>query len=189
ARARCLSARGAPRAVLRQRDDRDHAAGHGDVLPALRAAGRRDGAPNGTGRCTAARRARAAAWRLPNSVAREWRASCRRGRARGGRRCAADSIGLRAGESFTLYTDIGRDTLVLVLSGAYRDRLVPYTWWFPVVGRVPYKGFFAFDAARAATEDMRRAGYDAYLRPSPAFSTLGWFNDPLLNTTLLEDRV
>jgi predicted aminopeptidase len=105
------------------------------------------------------------------------------------RRFAADSIGLRARQSFTLYTDIGRDTLVLVLSGAYRDRLAPYTWWFPVVGSVPYKGFFAFDAARRAADDLRRGGFDVYLRPSAAFSTLGWFNDPLLNTTLREDRV
>ncbi|AHG90195.1 aminopeptidase [Gemmatirosa kalamazoonensis] len=105
------------------------------------------------------------------------------------RRFAADSIGLRAGESFTLYSDIGRDTLVLVLSGARRDTLAPYTWWFPIVGRVPYKGFFAFDAARHAKADLLDAGLDAYLRPSPAFSTLGWFNDPLLNTTLREDAV
>ena len=105
------------------------------------------------------------------------------------RRFAADSIGLRAGESFTLYTDIGRDTLVLVLSGARRDTLAPYTWWFPVVGRVPYKGFFVFASARDAKQQLLRAGLDAYLRPSPAFSTLGWFNDPLLNTTLRADRV
>ena len=105
------------------------------------------------------------------------------------RRFAADSVGLRAGESFTLYSDIGRDTLVLVLSGARRDTLAPYTWWFPVVGRVPYKGFFVFAAAKRAKDELLAKGLDAYLRPSPAFSTLGWFNDPLLNTTLRDDRV
>ena len=100
------------------------------------------------------------------------------------RRFAADSVRLRAKESFTTYTRLDRDTLVLVLSGAYRDRLEAYTWWFPIVGSVPYKGFFDFGAAKQAARDLEERGFDAYLRPSPAFSTLGFFNDPLLSTTL-----
>ena len=72
---------------------------------------------------------------------------------------AGDSLGLRAGSSFTTYSPIGRDTLVLVLSGAYRDRLESFTWWFPVVGRVPYKGYFDFAEAhrqeRALSEDRK----------------------------------
>lgn len=102
---------------------------------------------------------------------------------------AAESIGLRANESFTTFTKLDRDTLVLVLSGAYRDRLLPYTWWFPVVGRVPYKGYFDFAAARAAGRQLEARGFDVYLRPSPAFSTLGWFNDPLLSTSLRADTI
>lgn len=107
----------------------------------------------------------------------------------GARRFARDSLALRAGESFTTYSHVDSDTLVLVLSAAYRDRLVPYTWWFPIVGRVPYKGYFDFGAARAAARDLDRQGYDVYLRPSDAFSTLGFFNDPLLNTTLRADSL
>jgi len=102
---------------------------------------------------------------------------------------AADSVGLRTGESFTTYSHLDRDTLVLVVSGAYRDRLEPYTWWFPIVGRVPYKGFFDFSAALALARDLERRGYDTYVRPSAAFSTLGWFNDPLLSTTLRLDSI
>ena len=102
---------------------------------------------------------------------------------------AAESIGLRAGESFTTYTQLDRDTLVLVLSGAYRDRLAPYTWWFPIVGRVPYKGYFDFPRAKEAASDLGRDGFDVYLRPSPAFSTLGFFNDPLLSTSLGADTL
>jgi predicted aminopeptidase len=102
---------------------------------------------------------------------------------------AEDSISLRAGESFTTYSQLDRDTLVLVLSGAYRDRLVRYTWWFPIVGRVPYKGFFDFGGARRAARQMEGDGFDVYLRPASAFSTLGFFNDPLLSTTLRQDSI
>jgi predicted aminopeptidase len=102
---------------------------------------------------------------------------------------AEDSVGLKAGESFTTYSQLDRDTLVLVLSGAYRDRLEAYTWWFPIVGRVPYKGFFDFGAARQAARQLDEQGFDTYLRPAAAFSTLGFFNDPLLSTTLRQDSV
>jgi predicted aminopeptidase len=102
---------------------------------------------------------------------------------------AADSIKLRTGDSFTTYSHLERDTLVLVVSGAYRDRLEPYTWWFPIVGRVPYKGFFDFGAAHDLARDLERRGFDSYVRPSAAFSTLGWFNDPLLSTTLRLDSI
>lgn len=102
---------------------------------------------------------------------------------------ARDSLGLAAKQSFTTYTKLQHDTLVLVLSGAYRDRLAPVTWWFPIVGRVPYKGYFDFAAAHSAARSLEQRGLDAYLRPSPAFSTLGFFNDPLLSTTLEDDSV
>ena len=102
---------------------------------------------------------------------------------------ASDSIHLRARESFTTFSQLEHDTLVLVLSGAYRDRLQAYTWWFPIVGRVPYKGFFDFGAARTAARKLDGEGFDVYLRPSPAFSTLGWFNDPLVSTSLNTDSI
>lgn len=102
---------------------------------------------------------------------------------------AEDSVGLRAKRSFTAYSRLQHDTLVLVLSGAYRDRLEPYTWWFPIVGRVPYKGFFDYGAARQAARQLRDRGFDIYLRPSPAFSTLGFFNDPVLSTSLRADSI
>ena len=129
-------------------------------------------------------------------VAREGTASRADARTRGklqlvlaARTFAADSLGLKAGRSFEYYTDIGRDTLLLLLTGARRDTLAPVTWWFPVVGRVPYKGFFDAGAARRARDGLLHGGYDAYLRPSSAFSTLGWFDDPLLNTAIVGDSV
>jgi predicted aminopeptidase len=105
------------------------------------------------------------------------------------RQFAVDSIGLRVDQSFTQFTQLERDTLVLLLSGAHRDRLATFSWWFPVVGRVPYKGYFDYDAARAAARRLRDRGLDVTLRPASAFSTLGYFNDPLLSTTLALDSV
>lgn len=102
---------------------------------------------------------------------------------------ARDSLRLPAKDAFTQFTRLERDTLVLVLSGARRDRLEGKSWWFPIVGRVPYKGFFDVAQAQRAERALAEEGYDTYLRPSPAFSTLGWFNDPLLSTSLIADSV
>ncbi|MDQ6828116.1 MAG: aminopeptidase [Gemmatimonadota bacterium] len=100
---------------------------------------------------------------------------------------AVESLGLKANQSFTTYSALTRDTLVLLVSGTRRDMLEPKTWWFPIIGRVPYKGFFDFHDATAESQRLDGGGYDTYVRPASAFSTLGFFNDPLLSTTLRED--
>lgn len=105
------------------------------------------------------------------------------------RRFAIDSLALAARKSFTAYSRLDRDTLVLVVSAAYRDRLERKTWWFPVVGRFPYKGFFDFPGALRTAEALRGEGFDVTVGPSSAFSTLGWFNDPLVSTTVKADSV
>lgn len=102
---------------------------------------------------------------------------------------AVDSLGLPAGETFTQFTQLETDTLVLVVSGARPDWLEPVLWRFPIVGRLPYKGFFLVEDALAAERALREKGFDTYLRPASAFSTLGWFNDPLLSTTLAQDSL
>jgi predicted aminopeptidase len=102
---------------------------------------------------------------------------------------ARDSLGLDAKESFTTFTQLRSDTLVLVLSGVYPDQLKQKTWWFPIVGSVPYTGYFDVGQARRAAAALKEDGFDAYLRPASAFSTLGWFNDPLVSTTLRADSI
>jgi predicted aminopeptidase len=102
---------------------------------------------------------------------------------------ARETLQLRVGGSYASYARVDANQVVHVVSAAPRLQLQPYTWWFPIVGRVPYKGFFSLAAAQAEAACLERAGYDTYVRPSVAFSTLGWFDDPLLSTLLRYDRV
>ncbi len=97
---------------------------------------------------------------------------------------ADTALGLTPGSSYTSFADVGRDTLVLVLSAAPKNSLDPYRWWFPIVGYVPYHGYFSLARAAAAERDFEARGFDTVLRPAAAFSTLGWFSDPLLSTTV-----
>ena len=109
--------------------------------------------------------------------------------AREARAFAMDGLRLDVGDSYTTYAELDRDTLAMVLSAAHRDRLEPVTWWFPIVGRVPYRGFFDLDQALDEQRKLAEEGFDTYLRPTSAFSTLGWFSDPLLSTIVRYDEV
>ncbi len=102
---------------------------------------------------------------------------------------ARERLHLDVGDSYTTYARVDSDTLMLVLSAARKDRFQQVTWWFPIVGRVPYRGYFDKEKALEKAADLEREGYDAYVRPTSAFSTLGWFSDPLLSTIVAYDTV
>lgn len=105
------------------------------------------------------------------------------------RKYAEEPLKLRVRGSYASYSYVDRPTLSYVLMAAPKTDLRPYTWSYPFVGSFPYKGFFSKEAAEAEAERFQARGYDTYIRTSPAFSTLGWFDDPLLAHLLKYDKV
>ncbi len=105
------------------------------------------------------------------------------------REYADRTLELEPGNTFTTYVELDRDTLLMVVNAANEFQLRWKTWWFPIVGHMPYKGYFDFDKARREAEELDARGYDTWVRPSSAFSTLGWLPDPVMSTTLRSDSV
>jgi predicted aminopeptidase len=97
---------------------------------------------------------------------------------------AIDELGLEGSDNYTTYCDIGDGPAVWALTVAPPDELEPFRWSYPVIGSAPYRGFF--DRKRAEREQNRfqEKGYDTVLRGVSAFSTLGWFRDPILSSVL-----
>ena len=104
------------------------------------------------------------------------------------RRFAAQELGFDVDGSYGSITEVARPPIIYVVSAAPRTSLEPYTWWFPIVGRVAYKGYFDAAAARKEAQRLEARGYDTYVRTAAAFSTLGWFSDPLLPHLLKYDQ-
>ncbi|MCZ6452043.1 MAG: aminopeptidase [Deltaproteobacteria bacterium] len=100
-----------------------------------------------------------------------------------------DKLQLKVGGSYATYSYLDRPVLSYVLMAVPQTDLDPYTWWFLVVGRVPYKGFFSEEEAGLEADRFRGQGYDTTIRSVQAFSTLGWFDDPLLAHLLKFDKV
>jgi predicted aminopeptidase len=102
---------------------------------------------------------------------------------------ARDELEMPSGGSYELYADIGRDHLVWVVYAAPELSLEPKDWWYPVVGRQEYRGYFREDLARAETGRLEAQGYETWTQEVDAFSTLGWFRDPVLNTFVHRDEI
>ena len=99
----------------------------------------------------------------------------------------AKRLNLNVGGSYESIAETTENQVVHVVSAAPRDRLQAYTWWFPIVGRVPYRGYFQRETANQLAQDLEEQGYDTYVRRALAFSTLGYFDDPLLSHLLRKD--
>jgi predicted aminopeptidase len=96
------------------------------------------------------------------------------------RRFVEQDLAFNVGGSYSTITELNKPPVVYVVTAAPRTKLEPYTWWFPILGQVAYKGYFDQAEAQQEARRLEAQGYDTYVRSAMAFSTLGWFSDPLL---------
>ncbi|MEJ8569194.1 aminopeptidase [Elongatibacter sediminis] len=95
-----------------------------------------------------------------------------------------DNLGLPNSDSYRQVVITGRDAVTWNVVAAPEFSTVPRRWCFPVAGCVPYRGYFARDKAEDFASRRAAHGEDVAVSPATAYSTLGWFDDPLLDTML-----
>ena len=97
---------------------------------------------------------------------------------------AQEKLHLDLSTTFTHYTRLDREVLSWIVQAAKPLELTAKTWYFPIVGRVPYLGYFDLEDARKKEMQLRKTGWDTRIAIVSGYSTLGWFKDPLLSTQL-----
>ncbi len=97
---------------------------------------------------------------------------------------AAEELALPVGRSYDSYVDLGRPYATWTVSAAPGLSVEPVVWCFPVAGCVSYRGYFSEAAARRFADRLEGRGLDVEVGGVRAFSTLGWFRDPLLSSFL-----
>ena len=101
------------------------------------------------------------------------------------RRFAADELLLPRNQSYTTYVDLGRPYVVFNVIATDEFSVNPKRWCYPFTGCVAYRGFFNRESAERFRAALERDGLDTYLGGATAYSTLGYFADPILNTMVV----
>jgi predicted aminopeptidase len=105
------------------------------------------------------------------------------------RQFSIDELSLPDNRSYRAYSDLERDFVVWNVFAAPEFSLDAREWCYPIVGCVSYRGYFSEEAAKREAEKLRQKGFDVAVGGVPAYSTLGNFNDPVLNTMMRWDDV
>lgn len=100
------------------------------------------------------------------------------------RQFAFDEVGLTENDNYTTFYDLKGKPITYTVVACPKDSLDPYIWSFPIVGDLPYIGFFDKEDADEEAQRLRDEGYDVVVWPASAYSTLGWFSDPVLSNML-----
>ncbi|MBI1842441.1 MAG: aminopeptidase, partial [Verrucomicrobia bacterium] len=103
------------------------------------------------------------------------------------RQFAEKELRLPVDGQYRNYADVRRRFVVWNVHAAPAFSLEARTWWYPWVGRLKYRGYFREDAARRLAAEIAARGDDVYVGGVEAYSTLGWFRDPILNTFIHHD--
>jgi len=103
------------------------------------------------------------------------------------RRFASDRLALPRNRSYTYYVELHRPYVVWNVYATPRFSVEAVPQCFPIAGCVAYRGWFAQEKARADADRQRAQGYDVYIGGVSAYSTLGWFSDPILSSMLRWD--
>jgi len=97
---------------------------------------------------------------------------------------AETDLHLHHGKSYTTFVKLDRPYVTYVVSASPKWELKHFLWSYPFVGSLPYKGYFNEADAKDEAEGLKQKDYDTYLRGVSAYSTLGYFDDPLLSSML-----
>jgi predicted aminopeptidase len=101
---------------------------------------------------------------------------------------ARDVIGLDVGDNYTTFYDSGGKPVAFNLSASRKDAFAPKTWTFPLVGTVPYLGYFNQAAAEAKRQELQRQDFDVFIYQIDAYSGIGYFANPILSPMLERDE-
>jgi predicted aminopeptidase len=94
---------------------------------------------------------------------------------------ATDVLGLAKDKNYSTYIKINKDYLADVVSACESDSFSQKTWDYLFIGPMPYQGFFNLQDAKQEALRLKKQGYDVYVRRVDAFSTLGFFRDPIFS--------
>ncbi|HMV42342.1 MAG TPA: aminopeptidase [Leptospiraceae bacterium] len=100
------------------------------------------------------------------------------------REFAVKEIHLNPKGGFEYFTKLNREEVGWNVSASYPLKFESYTWWFPFAGTVPYKGYFDLKKAKEEEQTLIEKGFDTRVRITAAYSTLGWFSDPVMSPQL-----
>ena len=96
----------------------------------------------------------------------------------------AKELGLDVGFQYRTVVFLDAPAVVYVVSAAPRTSLEPYTWQYPILGALPYRGSFHLDDAESLAQSLAKEGYDVDVRPVTTYSLLGVAPDPVLSTMI-----
>lgn len=95
---------------------------------------------------------------------------------------AARTVGIDPEGRYQTYVDLDRPSVVWNVFAAAPDSIVGEQWCYPIIGCAPYRGYFKESAARAFANRLQERGLETYVAGVAAYSTLGWFEDPVMST-------